>query len=275
MQKLLELGFTYGVPPAEHTALSARKTFGVLDSEFVSRKPYLQCLLALKDLKKRGLLRVSSGEAVNYYKCILKNKSPASVPKAATHEVYKQLLGSTPVDECTAFLDPQVEAVEDVDADAGVDEDEQVEVLSPLRKRARRGRVSEPRLRLLPPQLDDSSSDAEASDNDNAFIETETTQFMVEGARVYKETHLKLGDPGHYVRFGVRCCQHPRPGNQVCGRKRNLGAEQRLLGEHAPVAYLGVFLKKAHEFADAEDHIRRCKPTPAEVQEYMVQHNLN
>lgn len=280
MQSLRGLDFKYAKPPDEHTQRS-RKAMGEEESDFVPRKPYLQCLIVFTQLRKKGLTKLSSTQNQAYYRCVLRSDAPATVPLQARDEEYKAILEkhSTPTDECTAFLNQNAAlALRDRHSDdnAGDDEDD---FHIPLRRRIRLWLPNRRRTVVY-----DSCSDSEAEMSDDDAVDdfhghiddliTVQTTFEVEGQRVYQETHLHPGQPGHYVRYKVRCPYHERPENKWCSRCRNIGPAQCALGKNAPIAYLGVWLKHHSQYSSAAGHIGQCRPSTQEVHEYMVQNTL-
>jgi hypothetical protein len=285
MQSLWGEGFRYGKPPIEHTSHARTLTFmGEAESDFIARKPYLQCLLSFPSLRKKGLKKLNTVQNQAYYKCVLRSDAPSTVPLQAKDEEYKAILAesdSAPKDECKAFLDHGAAALTLGDGrrddNASGSEDD---VHVPLRRRQGHRLPGHRRTVVY-----DSCSDSEAEmSDDDAFdgshdhiedVDTVQTTFEVEGQRVYQETHLQPGQRGHYVRYKVRCPYHNRPRGKWCSRCRNIGPAQCALGKNAPIAYLGVWLKHHNEFESAAKHISDCKPSMQDVHAYMVQHQLN
>jgi hypothetical protein len=52
-----------------------------------------------------------------------------------------------------------------------------------------------------------------------------------------------------------------------------VGVEQCKAGDLAPIAYLGVWIKKARDFANKKLHVK-CSPSDAEVVGYMKDNGM-
>ena len=100
LEQLALADWTHGSPPVLHTADSP-KTFLALEP--VVAKPYLQCLRGLHTLlAERGLHGLPSGQASEYYSCVLASSDPSSIPVGAEPAAYRNLLKAAAVADVVA-----------------------------------------------------------------------------------------------------------------------------------------------------------------------------
>ena len=71
----------------------------------------------------------------------------------------------------------------------------------------------------------------------------------------------------------MHCPVHLGVDGSKCRKRRNVGVEQCKAGDLAPVAFLGVWIKKARDFANKKLHVNFC-PSDAEVVGYMKDNGM-
>ncbi len=95
----------------------------------------------------------------------------------------------------------------------------------------------------------------------------------LEGVPVWEDVHGTPGSAGGYRRFFVRCPlaggAHEMGGQcGPCAKRRGTGPAQTAgIGPMEPFAYLGVWLRRASDFASRGEHVR-YRPSPDTVAAY-------
>ena len=228
-------------------------------------------------LLKLGLEGLPSGQPRGYYVAVLQSKDPAGVLLDQRFNYYQALEDQSPL-----AIDPTREFLA-LGQDGGDDEKENRtngEVKSVAKKRrCFGGKKSASAAVPLQTRVCKTlvvESDTDSSDGlelDDGEGESSSTQFFVEGVQVYLETHLSPGENGHYRRYVVHCPVHWGVDGSKCRKRRNVGVEQCRAGDLAPVAFLGVWIKKARDFANKKLHVNFC-PSDAEVVGYMKDNGM-
>ena len=231
----------------------------------------------MDELLKLGLAGLPSGQPRGYYVAVLQSKDPAGVLLDQKFNYYQGLEDGSPlaIDPAREFLALQDEG----------DDDHEDRTNGEVRSVAKRRRcfggkksASAPvpwqasvcKTVLVESDTDSSSSSSGSSSGSGSGS---STQFFVEGVQVYLETHLSPGENGHYRRYVVHCPVHWGVDGSKCRKRRNVGVEQCKAGDLAPVAFLGVWIKKARDFANKKLHVKCC-PSDAEVVGYMKDNGM-
>ena len=289
MRRLNDCGWKNGQRPVSHTARSP-KLYG--DSGFVSRKPYLQCLLVLDSLLERGLAALSSSETMSYYRLVMFSAHPAQIP-----------LGQR-----SGHYDAELRKLEDLPRPMQLDpiapRDSEEESDEPIGSNMpRKGIVSQrPALdsgagvALVPravasaasgsvpagpavsggqasPSKSPRLSYSPSSDSDPVISGPGTPEFLppvLPNVRV--EVHGQPGQRKYYRRLIIACplgrCQHS--GTTACMKHRNFGRRQvGLLGPREPEGFLGAWAAHASQFESRAAHVR-WSPSVRQVRAFMV-----
>ena len=230
----------------------------------------------MDELLKLGLEGLPSGQPRGYYVAVLQSKDPAGVLLDQKLNYYQGLEDGSPlaIDPAREFLALQDEG----------DDDHEDRTNGEVRSVAKRrrcfgGKKSASAAVPLQTRVCKTlvvESDTDSSDGlelDDGEGESSSTQFFVEGVQVHLETHLSPGQNGHYRRYAVHCPVHWGVDGSKCRKRRNVGVEQCKAGDLAPIAYLGVWIKKARDFANKRLHVNFC-PSDAEVVGYMKDNGM-
>ena len=230
----------------------------------------------MDELLKLGLEGLPSGQPRGYYVAVLQSKDPAGVLLDQGFNYYKALEDQSPL-----AIDPTREFLALQDGGDGEQEDRPNGEVNGVTKKRRvfGGKKSASadvpwQRRVCKALLVESDTDSsDGLELDDGGGESSSTQFFVEGVQVYLETHLSPGQNGHYRRYVVHCPVHWGVDGNKCRKRRNVGVEQCKAGDLAPIAYLGVWIKKARDFANKKLHVK-CSPSDAEVVGYMKDNGM-
>lgn len=235
-----------------------------------SKKKYYLCLLKLENIFAGGVAELPSNEVQKYYQALLEgHKVLPGLGDAAYRFVLSggvADLPALPPSSPAAALPPP--AIADLASDASD------EVLGagerPLGVAC--GTLGAPLPAPSPAarQSSSSSSGAQSSNSSDEVLDAVCPTDvavelppLVEGAKVRVEDRR---DKWKYIRYILTCAEHP-----ACMKHRNMNARQVAnFGAWEPIGYLAVWHSRRREYATAEEHVKLCKPTIAEVRAWLV-----
>ena len=277
-------GWQRGEPPATHTFDSPKK-FG--DSDFVSKKPYLQCLLVMQQLFDRGLSGLPSSEPMSYYKLVMHAKQPATLTCGQGSRKYESLMDSVATQILQVDPLPAHESDEDDNAGSGTlamfaqDTDEEPasgsgsQVLPPDHGPAIQQHEQPAGMVEHGGSSGSAGQVSEPSGLDIAVVSRRGTRryYPCSLPDVRLDVHLQPGQRGHYRRL-IITCPHAHTshddGTYPCQKHRNLGQRQmQNLGHREPEAFLGTWAAGAHDFTSREEHVK-WDPSAKQVRAWMI-----
>ncbi len=276
LQRLSAIGWAPG-PALEVHSVGSDRHFGVRD--FVRRRCYLQCLLALDELGQRGLQSLRSDQHPLYYQRVLEAASPAEVLCGLPAQAYKKSVFEN-VSTVPALEDLHVE-------DEGGDSDSSAVVTGggcvasavPVRVNSRQGapvalaatdgaaqRVEQVVQRQGNSSSSTASSSSSSSSSESSLVvsaaPSSVRPALLPGLSV--EEHLGPAEAGHYRRFCMQCPLGPGH-HEGCRKKRNAGPRQMAnFGQREPEAFLAAWAAAASRFSTKAEHVR-FTPSAAEV----------
>ena len=267
LQQLKRAGWAAGPEPSEHTVGEASPKFG--SSHFARRRYYLQCLLSLAELCKRGLETLSVGRSATYYKCLLHSATPATVPFQAGTSAYSKLLrqgGEGGVVSLPSLPSVPVEAPHESDGEEQSSSSEDDIAVAP----------SSAPVPEVPSRA--SSPPSEPMSEEEPVCSGVQTPMMaaLDPALAFDEFGV-FGEPGYYRRWKIQCplrrCKHFKPG-KLCQRSRNVGAAQCAhFGQLEPQAYLLAWAAKAANFNNRRKHMKYT-PTVSDIRSVLESRGL-
>ena len=87
----------------EHT-LSTERVIRTPLGDPVAAKPYLQCLLCIEDILMDSFPRLSAGQCMAYYECVLSSSNPSALPLDKPPKLYRCLLSGGTLEEATNLV---------------------------------------------------------------------------------------------------------------------------------------------------------------------------
>jgi len=223
-------------------SVGSAKLFGL--DKFSTRKHYFQCLLALEQLRIRGLGALPSGQSAWYYRAVLAAEVPAVVPRGLSVKGYRALVSGCGQDSTSGGRDRSAGAFPADGQASGDDSDSSEAIISvalpaslrtgflsgaedstPLPPSLHAGRLrgqgvesqAEVTAGLLRATASSSSSSLSAG-SDSGVTSQSGAGFALGGQSIAAgvprppvndcikvEEHLRPGMPGHYRRYTTVC----------------------------------------------------------------------
>jgi hypothetical protein len=273
-------GWSRGQLPDWHTETSD-KTFG--QEKFVHRKPYLQCLLILDQLRQRGLQELSSSQPIAYYRALLHSPSPASIPLGKKCDEYIVAMardvarGHVSPLAMEALMAPCSDVEEEDTFEGNFDDPASGEEALP-QDRPIVCPVSEGQLVVATDTPGQLAYRMDSVDVSGIVVNLGWPfEYVPRLRNVRLEEHLQPGQPGHYRRLIMTCplahCRHRQAGKGECQKKRNIGQSQTAaFGDREPEAFLGAWAAAASQFEARQSHVRWAPPRNV-VRDFMVSQN--